>query len=164
MGDVVVSTPRHHIFTVSRELDAPPGTVFRVFEAEPLRRIWFRMPGRGAQYEFDFRPGGRERATAVFPLADGGEEQLENHAWWIDIEPDRRLVYGYETIVNDRRMWTALVTIELHPAGAGTRLDWTEQAVFLNSTGDGSADLPHLRGATVLRLNGLAKAVAAARS
>jgi hypothetical protein len=59
-------------------------------------------------------------------------------------------------------MWTALVTIGLQAAGDGTRLHWTEQVVFLNSTGDGSADRPHLRGATVLRLNGLAKAVAQA--
>jgi hypothetical protein len=45
----------------------------------------------------------------------------------------------------------------------GTRLEWTEQATFLRYAGDGSVDLAHLRGASVLRLNGLDAALRSPR-
>ena len=51
--------------------------------------------------------------------------------------------------------WTSLVTVQLHGRSAKTQLDWTEQAAFLALTGDGGADVAHLRGGTRLRLNGL---------
>ncbi|MBT0769402.1 SRPBCC domain-containing protein [Kineosporia sp. J2-2] len=148
---------------MSREFAVAPSLVFRVFEDDELRLRWFRMPGRGAGYHLDFRVGGAERAGAVFPTPDG-DEIIENRSRWLHIDPGRRLVQVYETFVNQLPMWTALVTIELWPDGDGTRLDWTEQVAFLNSAGDGEADLPHLRGATVLRLNGVALAVEAAQA
>ncbi|MFJ9854209.1 hypothetical protein [Streptomyces sp. NPDC101150] len=45
---------------------------------------------------------------------------------------------------------------------AGTQLRWTEQAAFLTPSAQPEHDFPHLRGATRLRLNGLAAAMAAA--
>ena len=53
-----------------------------------------------------------------------------------------------------------MVTVELEPVGDNqTRLTWVEQVTFLVRTGDGSADVPHLRGAIALRFNGLSVAV-----
>ncbi|MCD5313333.1 SRPBCC domain-containing protein [Kineosporia babensis] len=158
-----MSGVRHHTFTVSRELDAPPETVFRVFAEDELRRIWFKLPGRGAQYSFDFRIGGEEHHESTFTQLDGPDEHVVNRGHWIDIVPQRRMVQHYGTAISGVRMWTALLTVELYelPEGNGTLLDWTEQVAFLNYRGDGGIDLQHLRGATGLRLNGLAKAVAA---
>ncbi|MCE0534616.1 SRPBCC domain-containing protein [Kineosporia rhizophila] len=166
--DTAVSGVRHHTFTVSRELDAPPETVFRVFADDDLRRIWFRLPGRDSEYSFDFRIGGTEQARSTFTPLEGEPELVHNRSRWIDIVPGRRLVQSYEAAINDVLMWTALLTVELYPLpGAtgepgGTLLDWTEQVAFLNYRGDGGVDLQHLRGATGLRLNGLTKAVAQA--
>jgi hypothetical protein len=69
-------------------------------------------------------------------------------------------VFGYDSLVDDVVRWTSLVTVLIEPDGAGSRLDWIEQVAFLARTGDGSADLPHLRGGTILRLNGLPGALA----
>jgi hypothetical protein len=71
----------------------------------------------------------------------------------------RRILYTHEAVVDDVPRWVSLVTVQLGAEGTGTRLVWTEQVAFLAATGDGSHDLPHLRGATSLRLNGLALAL-----
>lgn len=158
--DTAVSGVRHHTFTVTREFDAAPETVFRVFAEDGLRRVWFKLPGQNAQYSFDFRVGGAEWARADFTPLEGEPERVENRSHWIDIVPGRRVVQVYEACVNDVRMWTSLVTVELYrqPEG-GTLLDWTEQVAFLNYRDDGGVDLQHLRGAINLRMNGLAKAI-----
>ncbi|MDP9825088.1 SRPBCC family protein [Kineosporia succinea] len=162
MDTTVTEAVRHHTFTVSRDFDAPPEAVFAAFSDDERRRRWFRMPGRDAELQLDFRVGGTERARATFTMLDGRTERLENHSRWIEIRPGRRLVHAYETYVNGARIWASLATIELWPSGTGTRLDWTEQAAFLDpDSGETvvAAEFPHLRGATQLRLNGLAQAL-----
>jgi uncharacterized protein YndB with AHSA1/START domain len=150
---------RHDAFTLTRRLDASPHQVFGLFADTELWRKWFRMPGSGASYEHDFRVGGGDRARSTFTQPDGSTEQLENGAIYFHLEPDRRIVYAYESIVANLPRWASLVTVELSPDEDGTALSWTEQIAFITPTGDGSADLPHLRGAIQLRLNGLAAAL-----
>jgi uncharacterized protein YndB with AHSA1/START domain len=159
--DTALSGVRHHTFTVARELDAPVETVFRAFSDDSLRRRWFKMPGSDGHYEFDFRAGGTERASSNFTMLDGTQERVENRSRWIEIVPDRRIVQVYEAFVSGVRVWTALVTIELYvlPDQDRTLLDWTEQVALLQYRQDGELDIRHLRGATGLRLNGLALAV-----
>jgi uncharacterized protein YndB with AHSA1/START domain len=149
---------RHETITLSRLIDAAPDQVFRAFADTELRRRWVRMPGRLLSAEHDFRVGGGERLEAAFPRLDAEPERLLSTLRYLAIDPER-LVYGYESTVDDVVRWSSLVTVELHPEGSGTRLDWTEQVAFLERTGDGGADLPHLRGAIQLRLNGLQQVV-----
>ena len=59
--------------------------------------------------------------------------------------------------------WASLVTVLLAAEGAGTWLEWIEQAAFLRYDGDGSADVAHLRSGSVLRLNGLDAALDGSR-
>ncbi|WP_341721032.1 SRPBCC domain-containing protein [Micromonospora sp. FIMYZ51] len=145
----------HDTFTISRHLDVPPEEVFAAFADTALRQRWFRLPGRDAWYEHDFRVGGGEAAGSTFTSLDSPPERLEYRSRYIDITGMHRIVYGYESIVDDELRWTALTTVRLAEEPGGTRLDWTEQATFVRYTGDGGNDLAHLRGATVLRLNGL---------
>ncbi|MGI9821720.1 hypothetical protein [Agromyces sp. Marseille-Q5079] len=73
---------------------------------------------------------------------------------------DRRIVFVSEAIVNAVTRWVSLVTVTFEDADGGTSaLIWTEQVAFLARTGDGSADLPHLRTGTALRLNGLSAVI-----
>ncbi|MEU1495569.1 SRPBCC domain-containing protein [Streptomyces sp. NPDC005776] len=150
---------RHDTFAISRHLEVPSDEVYLAFSDTAIRRRWFRLPGSGASYEHDFRVGGGETARSTFTGLDTAPELLENRSRYIDIAAEHRIVYGYEAIVDGELRWTSLVTVRLDAETGGTRLEWTEQVTFLRYTGDGSADLAHLRGASALRLNGLAAAL-----
>jgi uncharacterized protein YndB with AHSA1/START domain len=150
---------RHDTFTISRRLDAAPASVFAAFADPGVRRRWFRLPGSGAVHHHEFRVGEGETAYSTFSVLDSVPERLKYQSRYLDIVPDRRIVFVYETTVDDLLRWTSLVTVLLADDSGSTLLKWTEQVVFLTRTGDGSADLPHLRGGTALRLNGLAAAL-----
>ena len=112
-----------------------------------------------ATYHHEFRIGGGADATSTFTIPDAAPERLVYHSHYLDIVADRRIVFSYTSIVNEVPRWTSLVTVLLEDDEIGCLLTWTEQVAFLTRTGDGSADLPHLRGGTTLRLNGLAAAL-----
>lgn len=150
---------RHDTFTVSRTLDVPPRLVFAAFADNVIRRRWFKLPGSGAEYQHDFRVGGGETARSTFTVNDSTPERLEYRSRYIDIVEPWRIVFVYESSVDSVLRWTSLATILIFEDTRSSVLDWTEQVAFLTRTGDGSADLPHLRGATSLRLNGLAGAL-----
>lgn len=150
---------RHDTFTLSVHLDAAPAAVFAAFVDPAVRRRWFRLPGSGASYQHEFAVGGGETAHSTFSSLGSRPERLDYRSRYLDITPDRRIVFVYESTVDGVLRWTALTTVLFTDETGGTRLGWTEQVAFLVRTGDGSADLPHLRGGTSLRLNGLAVAL-----
>jgi len=155
---------RHDTFVITRRLDASPASVFAAFADEPTRRRWFRLPGSGATYRHEFRVGGGEDAHSTFTVLDSKPERLGYRSRYLDIVTNQRIVFGYESAVDDLPRWTSLVTVLLaDDEDGGTTLTWTEQVTFLTRTGDGSADLPHLRGGTTLRLNGLDAALESSR-
>jgi uncharacterized protein YndB with AHSA1/START domain len=159
-NDQLIAGVRHETFAVTRGFDADRSRVFAAFADERIRRRWFRLPGSGAGYDHDFRVGGGEDATSTFTMPGGPDEKLRNRSRYLDIVPDRRIVFVYEAIVNDVTRWASLVTVTLEDADGGrSTLLWTEQVTFLTRTGDGSADLPHLRTGTTLRLNGIPAAL-----
>src|SRR5580658_8596882 len=53
------------------------------------------------------------------------------------IVPDERIVYAYEMHMDDVKISVSLATVEFKPDGAGTRMIFTEQGVFLDSFEDG---------------------------
>jgi uncharacterized protein YndB with AHSA1/START domain len=57
-------------------------------------------------------------------------------AVYYDVVPNERLVYAYEMSLDDRKISVSLATIQLTPAGAGTRLMVTEQGAFLDGYDD----------------------------
>jgi uncharacterized protein YndB with AHSA1/START domain len=150
---------RHDTFTVELHLDAHPDTVFEAFAVTSVRRRWFKLPGRDATYHHDFTVGGGETASSVFSVLGAPPERLAYASRYLDITPPSRIVYAYTSRVDDIPRWTSLVTVELHPEPDGTRLRWTEQTAFLTPSAVPEHDLPHLRGATRLRLNGLTAAL-----
>ncbi len=155
---------RHDTFTLTRPLVAPPALVFAAFAEEQTRRLWFRLPGTAATYRHEFRVGDGEDAHSTFAVPDSVPERLAYRSRYLDIVTDRRIVFVSESIVDDVPRWTSLVTVLIaDDEGGGSVLSWTEQVAFLTRTGDGGADLPHLRGGTALRLNGLAAALESAR-
>ncbi|MFJ4167009.1 SRPBCC family protein [Microbacterium sp. NPDC089698] len=154
---------RHDVFTIERHVDAAPEEVFAAFADDATRRRWFRLPGARASDRHEFRVGGGADATSTFVLPGIAPERLAYRSHYLDIVPDRRIVFSYTSTVDDVPRWASLATVLFAADGAGCLLTWTEQVAFLTRTGDGGDDFPHLRGATALRLNGLAAALRADR-
>jgi len=119
------------IFTIERTLKAPPKRVFAAWSTLEAKRKWFAGPaGESVEEirEFDFREGGSERLRGRW---NSGRISDFRSTYW-EIIPDRRIVYVYEMIMNDRiRMSVSLATIEFAPSGTGTRMTVTEQGAFL---------------------------------
>lgn len=151
----------HGSFTAERELPATPGDVFAAYAELPVRRRWFRMPGRpDGEHQLDFRVGGAERLAATFaPYGDGRAEHMAYHSHFLDIVPERRIVCAYTFVLDGERRWVSLVTVELSASGTGTAVRHAEQYAFLAVTGNGDDDVAHLKGGTLLQLNGLLEAL-----
>jgi len=134
----------HATFTIERTYDASPARVFRAFADAGAKEQWFGGPpewGPGA-HEMDFRVGGRETSR-------GGPKGGPIHVFdarYMDIVPDRRIVFAYDLYVDDVKLSVSLTTIQLQPAGTGTRLIFTEHGAFLDGHEDPSLREEGTRG------------------
>jgi uncharacterized protein YndB with AHSA1/START domain len=127
----------HSTFVIERNYPATPARVFAAFADPALKRRWF-MDGKGSSpdsHSADFRVGGIEKSRFKFagggPGAPPAGTLMGNDTVYVDIVPDRRIVFAYAMLVGDYRMSASLATVELFPSeGGGTRLVFTEQAAF----------------------------------
>lgn len=129
---------RHHTFVIERTFAAPPGRVFAAWAEPALKSQWFRGPPNEwteTARELDFRVGGRERMSGVWK--DGKMSDFQGS--YYDIVPERRIVYGYEMFMDKVKLSVSIGTVELYPAGSGTRLKLTEQGVFFAEHADTSS-------------------------
>jgi uncharacterized protein YndB with AHSA1/START domain len=124
----------HATFAVERTYDASAARVFAAWAQPEAKARWFMQPG--GEFELEFRVGGREFSRGAPP--DGADYTFE--ARYQDIVPEERIVYVYDMHLADRRISVSLATVELKPAGDGTRLIFTEQGAFLDGL-----DTPELR-------------------
>jgi len=130
----------HSTFSIERTYLARPPRVFAAFSNEATKRRWF-AEGEGweiDEFTLDFRVGGTERSRFRFQ----GGAPVGNDTIFLDIVPDRRIVLAYTMTIGDRRISASLATVELAPAGSGTRLVYTEQGAFFDG-----ADKPDQREA-----------------
>jgi len=135
----------HGSFTLERVYDATPARVFKAWADPAIKARWFGgIEGwQMLERSIDFRIGGKERLSG----RKGSGVVSTFDAVYHDIVPDQRIIYCYDMRLDDAHISASLATIELSPAGAGTRLVFTEQAVFLDGYDDsGSRE----RGTTVL--------------
>ena len=144
---------RHATLVVERNYDAPPSRVFEAWSTREAKARWFAGPSQWVEQDrgFDFRIGGRERLKGLWP--DGRVSLFE--ARYQDIVPNRRIVYTYEMLIDNAKISVSLATVELAAAGAGTRLTFTEQTVFL----DGYDDAGSRERGTRALLNNLERAL-----
>jgi uncharacterized protein YndB with AHSA1/START domain len=127
-------TVAHATFSLERIYDSSPALVFRALSDKAAKARWFEG-GDGwtvVEREMDVRPGGRERLEGRW--ASGTVTTFD--AVYFDVVPNQRLVYGYEMRLDDRKISVSLATIELAPAGQGTRLKITEQGAFIDGYDD----------------------------
>jgi uncharacterized protein YndB with AHSA1/START domain len=121
---------RHATFVIERSYDASPARVFSAWVNPTAKARWFVGPEEweASDHELDFRVGGREHVSGGPP---GGPVHVFD-ARYQDIVPDQRIVYTYDMHLDQTRISVSLATVEFKPAGAGTRLIFTEQGVFLD--------------------------------
>lgn len=127
----------HATFVIERTFDAPPARVFQAFADPAAKARWFGGPDDwgAAEATMDFRVGGRETSR-------GGPKGGPIHSFaalYQDIVANERIIYSYDMHLDDRRISVSLATIELAPAGTGTRLTFTEQGAFLDGYDDAGA-------------------------
>jgi uncharacterized protein YndB with AHSA1/START domain len=118
----------HATFVIERNYDAAPARVFAAWADQNAKGQWFGPPDGGGEHELDFRVGGREH----FAVGVEGA-QYTYDALYEDIVPDERIVYTYNMHRDGARMSVSVSTVELLPAGDGTRLRYTEQGAFLDA-------------------------------
>jgi uncharacterized protein YndB with AHSA1/START domain len=127
---MTLTTAAHDTFTIERIYDAPVARVFQAW-ADPERKArWFAGSAEalGANYELDFRIGGREINRGGPP---GGPVYVFESRFH-DIVPDERIVYTYEMYADEARISVSVATILFHDQAGATRLVMTEQGVFLD--------------------------------
>ncbi len=121
----------HATFAIERTYDAAPARVFQAFADPAAKARWFAGPDewqRVGKHEFDFRVGGRE---CVAGGPSGGPVHYFD-ALYQDIVPNERIIYTYDMRMDEKRISVSVATIQLTPAGKGTRLTFTEQGAFLD--------------------------------
>jgi uncharacterized protein YndB with AHSA1/START domain len=124
----------HAIFTVERTLDAKPARVWKAFATEAGKAAWFGPSGDWEQLEkvFDVREGGEERLKGRWASGTVTDYRARFH----DIVEGERMVYAYDLFIDGNKVSVSLATLELKPAGTGTKLTLTEQGAFLDGYDD----------------------------
>jgi uncharacterized protein YndB with AHSA1/START domain len=148
--DMTTRSAEHATFALERTYPAAPERVFAAWSTREAKSKWFGQPDESA-YSLDFRVGGRE--TNVGGPPDGLVYTFE--ANYQEIVPNERIVYGYTMDAGETRISVSVTTVEFAADGAGTKLTFTEQGVFL----DGK-DKPEIReGGTASILDALGAAL-----
>jgi uncharacterized protein YndB with AHSA1/START domain len=129
------TTTHHATFSIERSFAAAPAQVFAAWADPAAKRRWFVGPaGKWTELDRkgDFRIGGEERVRGA--MAGGPVSAF--HGYYFDIVSDRRIVYGYDMHLDDRKISVSLATVEFNPTGDGTNLVFTEQLVYLDGYDD----------------------------
>jgi len=129
----------HSTFVIERNYATSPERVFAAFADPVKKRRWFaEEEAPDGEFEMDFRVEGREHKRF------GSKHGLDcrSDSVYLDIVPDRRIVFAYTMSLGDRRISASIATVELLAAQGGTDLIFTEQAAFFEG-----ADGPVIREA-----------------
>lgn len=119
----------HTSFVIERELAASPRHAFRFWSEAELKARWngCHPDWRVLEDGFDFQVGGTEVKRWRTPA---GEEQTF-HAHYLDIVPERRIIYAYEMSFVGTRLSASLVTVTFATSGQKTKMTFTEQVAIL---------------------------------
>ena len=148
----------HGMFCIERIYPASPARVFRAFQDPVAKAAWFNGGPECTilAQEMDFRVGGREQSRGRWTSGHVSHFDAIYH----DIIPNERIVFSYDMYVDDAKISVSLTTVEIKASGAGTRLIFTEQDVFLDGFED-NGGREHGTGEVLDRLGKSLETVAA---
>jgi uncharacterized protein YndB with AHSA1/START domain len=120
-------------FTIERVYDATPARIFKAWADPAIKARWFVGPASWTLLErsIDFRVGGKEHLSGRHTIGVSTFDGVYH-----DIVPDQRIIYSYDMHLDSAHISVSLATVEFEPTGTGTRLTFTEQAVFLDGYDD----------------------------
>jgi len=88
------------------------------------------------EFAMDFRVGGQDRTMYRFPESSPFPgAPLLYETTYLDIVPERRIVYAYTMSVGGKPVSISLTTFELLPSLGGTELILTEQGAYFEGSG-----------------------------
>lgn len=123
----------HATLVMERTFDAAPARVFAAWESVEARQRW-SAPAADIiiRYEeADFREGGRDVSRCIEP----GKADYVAHVHYLDIRRNERIVFAESVSHDGRRVSAALISVELYPVAAGTRLLLTLQIASFDGAG-----------------------------
>jgi uncharacterized protein YndB with AHSA1/START domain len=108
-----------------------PERVFAAFSDPAKKHRWFVDDEASGVEDFgmDFRVGGVERKR--FSNKYG---VFTNDTVYLDIVPDRRIVFAYTMSMGDRRFSSSQATVELLATEKGTNLIFTDQGAYFEGS------------------------------
>jgi uncharacterized protein YndB with AHSA1/START domain len=124
----------HATFVIERTYPATPERVWQAFADPKAKARWFVAPAEWEQSrgKTEFKVGGKEYLSSTPP----GHKPYTYEATYLDIVPNERIIYVYEMHSGSNKISESLATVELAPAGKGTKLKLTEQGAFLDGYDD----------------------------
>ena len=130
-------TVDHATVVVERTYNATPERVFAAWSDPSVRMLWDVRDDGWETTEFanDFRIGGRETSR----FGPTGDPRYFSDGRNLDIVTNARIVSAGTMHDGDARISFTLCTVELMPAGAGTRLIVTDQTAYVDGR-DNAAD------------------------
>lgn len=120
-----MATIAHATIVMERIYNASPARVFAAWADVDSRKRW-SAPAENIRIEYessDFREGGREISRCIEP----GNADYVAIVHYLDIKADRRIVFAEDVAHGSSRVSAALISVELSPKGAATRLALTMQ-------------------------------------
>jgi uncharacterized protein YndB with AHSA1/START domain len=118
----------HSTVVLEREYDVPVARAFTAFSDQAERASWDVPSDDWEVTEFvqEFRVGGR----LISRFGPKGRPHLYSAGFYLDIEPDRRIVSAGTMHDDDRSMTSTLCTVEFFPTKKGTRVVLTDQSAY----------------------------------
>jgi uncharacterized protein YndB with AHSA1/START domain len=121
----------HGTFVIERNYPVAPERVFAAFSDPAKKHRWFVDDEASGVEDFgmDFRVGGVERKR--FSNKYG---VFTNDTVYLDIVPNRRIVFAYTMSMGDRRFSSSQATVELLATEKGTNLIFTDQGAYFEGS------------------------------
>jgi uncharacterized protein YndB with AHSA1/START domain len=138
-----LSATTHNTFVIERSYPAAPDRVFAAFADQSLKRRWFVESDHHQveHYTLHFQVGGKECTRVRFNPGTPVEGlACTNDTTFLDIVPNRRVVFASSMFLEEKCISAALATVELTPSESGTKMVFTHQAAFFEG-----ADGPEMR-------------------
>ena len=128
-----MNTIAHATIVMERTYSASPARVFAAWADVEARKRW-SAPADNIRIEYeeaDFREGGRDLSRCIEP----GNEDYVAAVTYIDIKRNQRIAFVEDIAHGKKRVSAALISMELTPQGAATRLLLTMQIASFDEAG-----------------------------